>query len=282
MPSLIGTAPNQVPVNAMLGSAAYQDVNNFAVETKTFGDNSNFAASTKFVQTVKNSLEKIYTTTTGAVAGVNYNVTVDNPPSSYYDGFFVKVKIHTNQVSGAPSFNVNSLGNVSIAAPSTTPPDGTNSSLRANMVCTFVYLGGTFYAQELNFADNTQLLAGTATNTGITPKGLRTALNATGSAPIYACRAWVNFNGTGTVAIRASGNVTSVTDNGTGDYTVNLTSALEDANYSVAGISSEGVSGGTGISGTFTFSTTSFRFSVIDTSDNSNKDVTFITLSFFR
>jgi hypothetical protein len=46
------------------------------------------------------------------------------------------------------------------------------------------------------------------------------------------CRAWVNFNGTGTVAIRASGNVSSITDNGTGDYTVNFTTALCDANYS--------------------------------------------------
>jgi hypothetical protein len=45
------------------------------------------------------------------------------------------------------------------------------------------------------------------------------------------CRAWVNFNGTGTVAIRASFNVTSITDNGTGDYTVNFTNALPDANY---------------------------------------------------
>jgi len=47
----------------------------------------------------------------------------------------------------------------------------------------------------------------------------------------YKCRAWVNFNGTGTVAIRASGNVSSITDNSTGDYTVNFTNALEDANY---------------------------------------------------
>ncbi len=54
-----------------------------------------------------------------------------------------------------------------------------------------------------------------------------------GSAPIYAARAWVNFNGTGTVAIRASGNVSSITDNGTGDYTVNFTAALADTNYSV-------------------------------------------------
>jgi len=48
----------------------------------------------------------------------------------------------------------------------------------------------------------------------------------------YKCRAWVNFNGTGTVAIRASGNVSSITDNGTGEYTVNFTTAMEDANYS--------------------------------------------------
>jgi hypothetical protein len=47
----------------------------------------------------------------------------------------------------------------------------------------------------------------------------------------YKCRAWVNFNGTGTVAIRASGNVSSITDNGTGDYTINLTTAMPDANY---------------------------------------------------
>jgi uncharacterized protein (AIM24 family) len=52
-----------------------------------------------------------------------------------------------------------------------------------------------------------------------------------GTAPLYGCRAWVNFNGQGTVAIRASGNVTSITDNGTGDYTVNFTTAMADTNY---------------------------------------------------
>lgn len=80
---------------------------------------------------------------------------------------------------------------------------------------------------------------GTDNTTAMTP--LRTAqaipakLNATGAAPMYACRAWVNFNGTGTVAIRASGNVSSITDNGTGDYTVNFTIAMPDANYAVSG-----------------------------------------------
>jgi hypothetical protein len=52
-------------------------------------------------------------------------------------------------------------------------------------------------------------------------------------ATAYGCRAWVNFNGTGTVAIRASGNVTSITDNGTGDYTVNFTNAMPNNLYSV-------------------------------------------------
>lgn len=91
---------------------------------------------------------------------------------------------------------------------------------------------------------------GTGTVTGITAGGLPDAVITTaeiadanitaaklsgaqnGSAPIYAARAWVNFNGTGTVAIRASGNVSSITDNGTGDYTVNFTTAMPDANYS--------------------------------------------------
>ena len=56
------------------------------------------------------------------------------------------------------------------------------------------------------------------------------------SAVAYGCRAWVNFDGTGTPAIQASGNVTSITDNGTGDYTVNFTNALADANYCVTTI----------------------------------------------
>lgn len=59
-------------------------------------------------------------------------------------------------------------------------------------------------------------------------------------ATAYGCRAWVNFNGTGTVAIRASGNVSSITDNGTGDYTVNFTTAMPDVNYSIVGSTGSG------------------------------------------
>jgi len=55
-------------------------------------------------------------------------------------------------------------------------------------------------------------------------------------ATAYGCRAWVNFNGTGTVAINGSGNVTSITDNGVGDYTINFTNTLSNANYAVHGV----------------------------------------------
>jgi hypothetical protein len=63
------------------------------------------------------------------------------------------------------------------------------------------------------------------------------AIGNIGTAPLYASRAWVNFNGTGTVAIRGSGNVTSITDNGTGDYTINFTTAMPDTNYGITAYS---------------------------------------------
>jgi hypothetical protein len=55
-------------------------------------------------------------------------------------------------------------------------------------------------------------------------------------ATAYGCRAWVNFNGTGTPAIRASGNVSSISDLGTGYYGVNFSTAMPDSSYSVAGM----------------------------------------------
>jgi hypothetical protein len=77
-------------------------------------------------------------------------------------------------------------------------------------------------------------------------------------ATAYGCRAWVNFNGTGTVAIRASGNVTSITDNSTGNYTVNFTTAMPDVNYSAVLLGK--TAGNTDYEGPVTYSTGSFRF----------------------
>jgi hypothetical protein len=100
-------------------------------------------------------------------------------------------------------------------------------------------------------------IAGSGTITGISVGGIPDgvvdtdvlAANAVTTAKLGSAeasglaKAWVNFNGTGTVAIRASYNVSSITDNGTGDYTVNFTTAMTDANYSITGmVSSEGES----------------------------------------
>ena len=63
--------------------------------------------------------------------------------------------------------------------------------------------------------------------------GIKTALNAGGNAPVYACRAFVNFDGVNVPSIRASGNVSSITDTNNGRYTINMTTAMEDANYTV-------------------------------------------------
>jgi len=72
-----------------------------------------------------------------------------------------------------------------------------------------------------------------------------TVSDAAGTGPVtltgqYAAKVWVNFNGTGTVAIRASGNVSSITDNGTGNYVLTFTNATANSNYSVV----TGVTGG--------------------------------------
>lgn len=85
------------------------------------------------------------------------------------------------------------------------------------------------------FASAAENIEGTVWNKSVSPSGLRAAFNAWGPAPVYACRAWVNFNGTNTVAIRASGNVSSITDNGTGDYTVNFGTPMLDVNYCATG-----------------------------------------------
>lgn len=98
----------------------------------------------------------------------------------------------------------------------------------------------------VELATTAEAAAGTDTTRAITPAGLFGGLNAPGTAPIYACRAWVNFNGSGTVAIRASGNVSSITDNGVGDYTVNLATALPD---SLGAVIVSGVGGLTSASG---------------------------------
>jgi len=106
-------------------------------------------------------------------------------------------------------------------------------------------------------------------------------------------KAWVNFNGTGTVAIRASYNVSSITDNGTGDYTVNFTTAMVDANYWVGGMTDRGTGGpggsssntqlGTNNNTSYNYLTTSSaRVSTSRDTDNTNLDSLIVCVAIFR
>ena len=97
-------------------------------------------------------------------------------------------------------------------------------------------------------------------------------------------KAWVNFNGTGTVAIRASYNVSSITDNGVGDYTVNFTTAMVDANYGVSGTSNlDGTNRGgiVGINSTRTKTTNSLPMSILQ-GTSTLFDTSEICVSIFR
>ena len=97
-------------------------------------------------------------------------------------------------------------------------------------------------------------------------------------------KAWVNFNGTGTVAIRNNYNVSTVTDNGTGDYTINFTNAFANANYAVTG--SSGGQGNTTNGAVYQFdqstakTTSACRVAIIATS-GSLVDTPQIAIAFF-
>ena len=117
------------------------------------------------------------------------------------------------------------------------------------------------------------------------PAALTTA---SGSAPSYSARAWVNFNGTGTVAINASGNVSSITDNGVGKYTVNFTTAMSDASYGFAMNAQETVSSSgsdaPSVAPDFgsSLTTSSLSFNVVNAVGSSFLDCPNVSVTIFR
>jgi len=111
--------------------------------------------------------------------------------------------------------------------------------------------------------------------------------NVTGFAPVYACRAWVSFDGEGFVSIRDSGNVSSITDNGTGQYRVNFSQNLPDGDYSISHYT--GGSFGTGSNRTVAYMNvqdyafpSSSGFHVQTQDGGSVKDLPFVSVAVFR
>ena len=155
-----------------------------------------------------------------------------------------------------------------------------------------IVLDGTNGIDTPDLASSGPITGTTGTFSGNVTLGPSVLATPTGSAPSYTCRAWVNFNGTGTVAIRASGNVSSITDNGVGDYTVNFTTAMPDVNYTAvvsassdAGFTPQVVSVNNKSAGGYanvTPTTSAFRFTQGRATDGAPVDALYALVSVFR
>jgi hypothetical protein len=175
-------------------------------------------------------------------------------------------KLLFNPSTGVLGATGTSVGGGSAAAPSITFTGDTNTGIFSPAADTIAFSEGGTEQMRLNSAGDLQMNSGYGS-----------------VATAYGCRAWVNFNGTGTPAIRASGNVSSITDNAQGSYTVNFTTAMPDINYSQIWAAGQG-------SGAGNYFTTTI-FSVPATSNcgvrctnqaGNQEDPSFVTFSAFR
>jgi hypothetical protein len=137
------------------------------------------------------------------------------------------------------------------------------------------------FSNNSGVADTLVLMTGATEQARIDASGNFKFNSGYGSAATaYGCRAWVNFDGTGTVAIRASGNVSSITDNGTGDYTVNFTTAMPDANYAcVAGYTTPAWGA---IQHAYTYTTSNVRIEIATPPTPTYIDASTVTVVIFR
>lgn len=120
---------------------------------------------------------------------------------------------------------------------------------------------------------------GAVTITNTSPNVITTS----GSAPYYGARAWVNFNGTGTVAIRGSANVSSITDNGTGNYGINFTTAMPTADYTVVGNCNLNATGASGyfLSAPLSAAPTTALIRVSTDSSSARTDMAYVFVAIF-
>jgi hypothetical protein len=165
----------------------------------------------------------------------------------------------------------------------------TSADIADSIITSAKIVDGTIALVDLSATgtqDATTFLRGDnsfATVSSYTNSDALTLFNATGSAPVYACRAWVNFDGTGTPAIREDGNVTSITDNGTGYYSVNFTTAMPDVNYCV--VADSGIGGyraNTDIVGSGNQTVSSSQVITTSTEDATVRDAQIVCLAVFR
>ena len=261
MPSLIGNKPNQVPSNGDLGTLAFQDANAVNITGGAISGNIastgiNIDSNTLVVDATNNRVGVGIASPVGALDVVTSGAGL--------------IRMRSSTGAGTVGFQAQNSDT------GTTTTDGL-----------FVGIDGSDQGYVFHY-ENAPLIFGTNGTERMrinSDGGLQTATTGGGSImETFGCRAWVNFNGNGTVAIRGSGNVSSITDGGTGQYTVNLTTALPDANAAVAGAASEnGALSDKNRVFCANMATSSTAFIHVYASTNEvDEDVAFVAVSIFR
>jgi hypothetical protein len=278
MPSLIGNKPNQVPSNGDLGTLAFQDANAVNI---TGGAISGNIASTG-INIDSNTLVVDATNNRVGVGTASPSQKLDVIGAGY---FATAVSIRSTTIPSGYNLHVSqddgdkALAKFTNTATGVTTTDGFDVGIDVNE------------RPVLWNYENTAMLFATNNTERMrinSDGGLQTATTGGGSImETFGCRAWVNFNGQGTVAIRGSGNVSSITDNGgSGDYTVNFSNAMPDTNYCMTGAGdNNGNSQGTMVimnSATTAPATGSCRINVRVPSASVAADGAWINCAFFR
>lgn len=149
------------------------------------------------------------------------------------------------------------------------------------------YIGGTKVSDFLD-EDNMASNSATAVPTQQSVKAYVDTMagNQSGSAPIYAARAWANCNGSSGASptIRAGGNIASFVRTATGRYTVTFTTSMSDANYCVNLTGGHSSSSSTQQKNAYAYnlSTTGFDINVSDATNNSDTDAPYMMITVFR
>ncbi len=204
-----GITPSGSPETALISQykEAIRTITNMRLTTYNMAADANYTLTTD-----QNNKRFVVITDTGVLLSTGRDIIVDNVQKRF---------IAKNETLQILTFKTAAGTGIAVAAGKTID----------------LYNDGTdvINATSLIVASTAEAQAGTDDAKYISPLKLREGLNAAGLAPIYANRAWVKFNGTGTVAINGSGNVSSITDNAVGDYTVNFITPMADTNYSCLG-----------------------------------------------
>jgi|GEM_PF-2464115 len=302
---------------ASFGTATFSNQYGFVSENNLTGATNNyghFAANTAAVTAGKTAYGYYSAVNTATGGGTTYGFYAAGTAVNYFGGN-VGIGTTTPNANLEVSGTATAVNITRYSTDNSTPilifkkSRGTEAS--PTIISTGDNIGAvTFYGYDgSNFVSGGQILVQCATTPGtndmpgnmlfrVSPDGSATVVTQAqissaglfsfnsgyGSAAVaYGCRAWVQFDGGGTPNIRADGNVTNITDNATGDYTINFTTALPDANYAISATCGSGASNARLASSPFTTAPTTSACRVATISPGGSQvDVGYISLAFFR